>query len=334
MAMNGIDISNHQAGIRLADVPFDFVICKATEGTGFVDRYCDGFIQTAESMGRKTGVYHYATGQTSGREEAEYFYENTKGYIGKCLLALDWEGRTVERGPAYAQAFLDRIRELTGVRALIYMSKSVCREWDWSSVAAGDYGLWCAQYAGDSPTGYQTDPWTDDGGTGAFPMTAIYQYSSSGRLQGYDGNLDLNRAYMDGAAWDKYASPGKDASAPEIEPPARPAQIAVDGSFGPATVRRTQAYFGTPVDGIVSCQPASNRRYLYSAYAGCWQFLETGYGAGSDMVRAMQRKFGATVDGWAGKDTVLHMQAFLGVTRDASMGPATVSAWQAWLNRQ
>ena len=151
-------------------------------------------------------------------------------------------------------------------------------------------------------------------------MTAIYQYSSSGRLQGYDGNLDLNRAYMDGAAWDKYASPGKDASAPEPEPPARPAQIAVDGSFGPATVRRTQAYFGTPVDGIVSCQPASNRRYLYSAYAGCWQFLETGYGAGSDMVRAMQRKFGATVDGWAGKDTVLHMQAFLGVTRGRQYG--------------
>ena len=58
MSMKGIDISNHQAGIDLARVPFDFVICKATEGTGFVDRYCDGFIQAALGLGRKTGVYH------------------------------------------------------------------------------------------------------------------------------------------------------------------------------------------------------------------------------------------------------------------------------------
>lgn len=73
MSMNGIDISNHQAGIDLARVPFDFVICKATEGTGFVDRYCDGFIRTAAGLGRKTGVYHYATGQSSGRRRQNTF---------------------------------------------------------------------------------------------------------------------------------------------------------------------------------------------------------------------------------------------------------------------
>ena len=37
--------SNHQAGLDLGKVPCDFVICKATEGTGFVDKYCDGWIQ-------------------------------------------------------------------------------------------------------------------------------------------------------------------------------------------------------------------------------------------------------------------------------------------------
>lgn len=250
-------------------------------------------------------------------------------------MALDWEGGAVEQGPAYALAFLDRLRELTGVKALIYMSKSVCRAYDWSGVAAGDYGLWCAQYADSSPSGYQASPWTDDGGTGAFPGMAIYQYSSTGRLDGYDGNLDLNIAYMDGAAWDRYANPGGGADEPSVPvtaPPAAPEKLAVDGSFGPATVRRTQAYFGTVVDGIVSYQPESNRKYLYSAYAGCWQFLKTGYGPGSDMVRAMQRRFGAAVDGWAGRDTVLHMQAFLGVAQDGSMGSKTVSAWQSWLN--
>lgn len=53
MSMNGMDISNHQAGLNLEKVPCDFVICKATEGTGFVDRYCDGWIQKALQLGKK-----------------------------------------------------------------------------------------------------------------------------------------------------------------------------------------------------------------------------------------------------------------------------------------
>lgn len=36
MTLNGIDISNWQAGINLSAVPADFVIIKATEGTTYV----------------------------------------------------------------------------------------------------------------------------------------------------------------------------------------------------------------------------------------------------------------------------------------------------------
>ena len=36
MALNGIDISNWQAGIDLSAVPCDFVISKATEGCWYV----------------------------------------------------------------------------------------------------------------------------------------------------------------------------------------------------------------------------------------------------------------------------------------------------------
>ena len=109
MSMNGIDISNHQAGLNLAKVPCDFVICKATEGTGFVDRYCDGWIQKALQLGKKVGVYHFATGKSSGVAEADFFYKNIKGYVGKAILVLDWEASAVNRGVAYAKAFLDRI---------------------------------------------------------------------------------------------------------------------------------------------------------------------------------------------------------------------------------
>ena len=108
--------------------------------------------------------------------------------------------------------------------------------------------------------------------------------------------------------------------------------IDVDGSFGPATVRRTQQFLGVAADGIVSNQPLSNKKYLYSAYDGCWEFKSSGYSEGSDMARALQKLIGAGQDGWFGRESVMKFQAFLGVAQDGSMGPDTVRAWQQYLN--
>ena len=205
MSLNGIDISNHQAGLDLAKVSADFVICKATEGTGFVDPYCNGFIQRAKSLGRKTGVYHYATGKSTGKEEADFFYKNIRGYIKQSVLVLDWEGKAIEKGPGYAKAFLDRIYELTGVKPLIYMSNSVVNSYDWTKVVQADYGLWNAGYfAGDQTMGYTPDA-PVYGSLGAWKTCAMYQYTSSGRLPGWSGNLDLNVFYGSRESWDKYA---------------------------------------------------------------------------------------------------------------------------------
>ena len=90
--MNGIDISNWQNGINLAAVPFDFVICKATEGTRYVSPDCDRQIQQAIGLGKLVGVYHYVNGGNA-EAEAEYFYERCKGYVGKAAFFIDWEER-------------------------------------------------------------------------------------------------------------------------------------------------------------------------------------------------------------------------------------------------
>lgn len=209
MALHGFDISNWQADIDLDRVDFDFMIAKATEGTGYVDKTCDGFVQKALALGKGVGVYHFArTGDPIA--QADYFVNNIKGYIGKAVLFLDWENAgdydlgVLGQGPAWAKRWLDRVYELTGVRPMIYMSKSVCREYDWSAVAK-DYALWMAQYPNYDETGYQNDPWTDSGGVGAFPGWVIHQYTSSGRLSGYGGHLDLDIFYGDKNAWNKFA---------------------------------------------------------------------------------------------------------------------------------
>ena len=61
--MQGIDISNYQRGIDLDKVPFDFMICKATEGTGIVHDTCDGFVQKAKALEKKWGFYHFLNGE-------------------------------------------------------------------------------------------------------------------------------------------------------------------------------------------------------------------------------------------------------------------------------
>lgn len=212
MALNGYDISNWQSGLDVAYVPSDFVICKATEGTNYVDPTCDGFIQKCYSIGKLSGVYHFArTG--SAKDQARFFVDNVRGYIGKTLLALDWENAgdydtsVLSQGPGWAKEWLDEVHALTGVRPLIYMSMSVCREYDWSAVA-GEYGLWVAQYPDYNATGYQSDPWTDGYGSGAFGSWAMHQYTSSGQLEGWFGSLDLNIFYGDAKAWESYATGG------------------------------------------------------------------------------------------------------------------------------
>lgn len=110
-------------------------------------------------------------------------------------------------------------------------------------------------------------------------------------------------------------------------------KIAVDGSWGVATTKKAQAVFGTVQDGIISGQPISNKKYLANAYTGSWQFV-SGRATGSNLIRAIQKRIGATVDGYFGRGSVMALQRFLGVTVDGSMGPATVKAFQSWLNKQ
>ena len=68
-------------------------------------------------------------------------------------------------------------------------------------------GLWIAQYADMNPTWYQNTPWNE----GAYTC-AIRQYSGSGRLNGWNGDLDLDKFYGSLDDFRKYY--GSSSSAP------------------------------------------------------------------------------------------------------------------------
>lgn len=216
MSMNGIDIASHQAGIDLSKVPSDFVIVKATEGTSYINPYCNAHASQTLNLGKKLGLYHFASGGDANAE-ADYFVNNIRGHLGKALLVLDWEAEAINRGVGWAKQWLDRVHAKTGVKPIIYMSNSVVNSYDWSSVAGAGYGLWNAgYYAGYETMGYNPNA-PLIGGLGAWGQCAIYQYTSSGRLSGWGRNLDLDVFYGDGKAWDAYAG-GAGNAAGDIHP--------------------------------------------------------------------------------------------------------------------
>ncbi len=199
--MNGIDISAWQgdAGIDLSKIAYDFCIVKATEGTDYKNRYFAAHCDKVLSRKKLLGVYHYSNGGDP-QKEADSFLTYCKKYIGKAVLVLDWEAKN---NPLFSKNDLEwclkwcnYVYQKTGIKPIIYIQKSAM-----DAVKRCGYGLWVAQYPNHEQTGYQEHPWNE----GAYNCL-LRQYTSVGKLAGYAGSLDLNKAYMSAASWRKLAT--------------------------------------------------------------------------------------------------------------------------------
>ena len=118
---------------------------------------------------------------------------------------------------------------------------------------------------------------------------------------------------------------------------AAPGVLAIDGSCGPATVRKWQSVMSTIVDGVISGQliPDQVTYWRPNLYDGCVTYG----GYGSDLIRAVQiqlrleGRYSGSIDGLLGPATIRGIQAHYGLAQDASFGPATVRALQTALNQ-
>lgn len=210
--MNGIDISVYQKNIDLSLVACDFVIVKATEGKTYQDPCFFNHIEKAKSLGKLLGFYHFARPENNNpHEEVTNFLNSVKNYVGRGIPVLDWES-SAKYNVQWAKAFLDDFHSITGVRPMIYMSESVVNTYDWSSVAEL-YPLWVARYRDHEP-----DYNYDMSKAGRAPEVkwwesyVMWQWTSSGRLDGYGANLDCNKFYGDAELWRKLS---KESTMPE-----------------------------------------------------------------------------------------------------------------------
>lgn len=265
--LNGIDVSSYQPSDITARVAADFAIVKTTQGTSYVNPKANAQIANAQATGKEIGIYHYASGGNP-ESEADYFINNSANYIRKAVLVLDWESnQNASWGNTdWATRFVNRVKARTGVTPMVYVQASAV--WQVQGARNAGAGLWVAQYASMSPTGYQSNPWK----YGAY-SEAMRQYTSNGVLPGYSGRLDLNIFAGDRTAWRKYANPsGSTATVPTPAPTPKPSGIdynnlatrTLRGEFGNLPQRRTNldtAYGSGTYDKV---QAIINSRYNVS----------------------------------------------------------------------
>lgn len=223
--MRGVDVSNWQCDIDTYVLDADFVVAGATWGIGGFNNMCltNGVNQSANYQlgramdnGKSIGVYHYAMGNDAVTE-ADFFVDNVAGYVGRALLALDWEADDNPQfgNGAWIETWVRRVYDRTKVWPVVYTGSYSLSQL--TPYVREHCGVWVAQYASNVPTGYQTVPWL----YGAYGE-AMRQYTSNGEVPGYAGRLDLN--YFRGARWqwDAYARGERDGGAPAPAPAPAP----------------------------------------------------------------------------------------------------------------
>ena len=208
----GIDVSKHQAVIdwqRVKASGIEFAIIRvgyrgSTSGTINEDAYFKANIEGALQNGIEVGVYFYSTSlnEAEALEEAKFTVERIKGYDVTFPVVFDYEGYTNKNYRTYGiskeqrtkncKAFQDYVKA-KGYTCMIYGSKGHIRT-KFDLDALTDY-LWVARYASNTKVLDDAKYFPDLGKY--TDRIAMWQYTSIGRVEGINGNVDMDYMYID-----------------------------------------------------------------------------------------------------------------------------------------
>lgn len=195
-----IDISSRQADLNLAAVSGSVhgVIVKATEGSSYVNPYCDMHYRQARGANLLRAFYHFAGSSDPLAEEA-FFYRNVTGYLHDGIPVLDWEGT---QSVDWVNRFVREFHRVTGIWCWIYANP-------WRFNQGGvepNCARWVASYPDVAhPTFAQAASWKCPSADG---NVVAWQFCSDGRVPGYGADLDCSVYYGDGESWLRYAGCG------------------------------------------------------------------------------------------------------------------------------
>lgn len=315
--MKGIDVSEHNGYLNFEKIKnsgIEFAMVRAGYGGNHIDkqfrRNMEGFL----SVGMNVGAYWflYSLSPAEAIQEADYFNAALKPYKNRMTfpVACDFE---------YDSENWMRKCGVTPTKRLdTDIVKAFCSRME-------EHGWYVVNYANLDYINnhfYQGeldrfDTWVAQWGVNKCSRTCgIWQYTSDGRVPGSSSRTDMNLAYKDYPAIIK----GTKSTAPKKY------QISVDGMIGPDTVKHWQSVMKTKEDGIISGQSTLNRSRHVAINAVSYE------DGGSQLIRAIQKKIGATIDGHLGPETIKKWQRYIGVNADGFFGPKTAIRTQQWIN--
>lgn len=128
--------------------------------------------------------------------------------------------------------------------------------------------------------------------------------------------------------------PGSSSGSQDLVPNKTAGKLSVDGHWGQKTTLRLQEIFGTPADGIVSNQHLCYKSKNPGLDSG-WDWKDKPAGA-STLIKAIQKKVGASPDGHIGPQTIKAIQKWQNSTPDGTFSApsACIKKLQKWCNDQ
>jgi len=195
----GIDVSECQGIIdwdKLAhknpNFTPTFVYIKATEGVGFTDKYLYSNAIKAKQQGLKIGYYHFASLNSlniveDAKKEVAYFLKQISTCPPNDLpLVLDIETNAIKLNPVqvlqYVHTFIDTLK-IAGHEAVLYSYAPFLDANLPKNHNLGNVKLWIAAYTEEKklklPNGWNA--------------YYIWQFMSTGKLEGITTDVDLNK---------------------------------------------------------------------------------------------------------------------------------------------
>lgn len=192
--IDGIDVSRWQQYINwpvvAQNVQFAMMKLGGSENGMFRDSFAQRNAMETREIGLPHGFYVYLGGVHSPAEEVAHI-KNLVHSVGGLqpgeVLALDWE-ESHDDEVAYLTEIVERLIDAGFAPPMIYMSLSRVRSHDWGSLVRYNCGLWVAAW-GDNDDKPESNEVPD---SHEWPFWAIWQYSSTGRVPGISGRVDLN----------------------------------------------------------------------------------------------------------------------------------------------
>ncbi|KAK8835314.1 hypothetical protein M9Y10_013519 [Tritrichomonas musculus] len=200
MNKKGIDASKWQGEIDFQKVKnngVEFVIIR--EGYGKksptqIDKKFKVNYEMAKSVGLPVGVYHYsyADSVSDAKLEAQFCLENIQGMKLEYPVVIDIEDKEIlklnnRQRTDNLKAFCEEM-ENAGYYAMVYCNLYWWNNYLYKEELENKYDLWLAQWQVENPS----------------VTCGIWQYSETGKIDGINGNVDLNIAYKDYPSIMKY----------------------------------------------------------------------------------------------------------------------------------